>query len=211
MQFFAENNVIGLYEEGNYTAWESDGEFAELRCYLLAKLMWDPYCNIDRHMYDFCKAYYGKGAQGIIDFINYIDENSGGISVDLEPWWITPIPNNIYIRNGLTIYAPVTSQTTLRMKKSDVEKVDAMWQAAKDGAETAEQLDNVLRSELCWRYWKACARVGEFDVKNAEDVKAVNQKLYDDFKTFGIKRLSEGNGGYIKENPDMLVSPNKWK
>ncbi len=211
MKFFAENNVIGLYEEGNYTAWESDGEFAELRCYLLAKLMWDPSCDIDRHMYEFCEAYYGKGAQGIVDFINYIDENSGGISVDLEPWWITPIPNRIDIRNGLTIYAPITSQTTLRVKKGDVEKVDSMWEVAKAGAETEEQKEHVLRSELCWRYWKACARVSEFDKKDVEEVMAVNKVLYDDFKKYGITRLSEGNGGIIKESPDLLLSPNKWK
>ena len=211
MKFFAENNVIGLYEEGNYTAWESDGEFAELRCYLLAKLMWDPSCDVDRHMYEFCEAYYGKGAQGIVDFINYIDENSGGISVDLEPWWITPIPNRIDIRNGLTIYAPITSQTTLRVKKGDVEKVDSMWELAKAGAETEEQKEHVLRSELCWRYWKACARVSEFDKKDVEEIMAVNKVLYDDFKKYGITRLSEGNGGIIKESPDLLLSPNKWK
>ncbi len=211
MQFFVENNVIGMYEEGNYTAAESDGEFAELRCYLLAKLMWDPSCDIDRHMYEFCEAYYGSGAQGIIDFINYIDENSGGISVDLEPWWITPIPNRIDIRNGLTIYAPVTSQTTLRADKDDVEKIDAMWQTAKDGAKTEEQLDNVLRSELCWRYWKACARVGEFATKDTDSTIEINKALYDDFVKFGIRRLCEGEGGYMKETPDFTVSPNRWK
>ena len=211
MQFFAENNVVGLYEEGNYTAGESDGEFAELRCYLLAKLMWDPYCDIDKHMYEFCEAYYGDGAQGIIDFINFINENSGGISVDLEPWWITPIPNRIDIREGLTIYAPVTSQSLLRVNKNEVAKIDAMWQTAKDGAKTEEQLQNVLRSELCWRYWKACARVGEFGTKNQDEIIELNKALYNDFVKFGIKRLSEGNGGVLKEEIDFSLSPNKWK
>lgn len=212
MQFFAQNNVIGVYEEGNYTAAESDGEFAELRCYLLAKLMWDPYCDIDRHMYEFCEAYYGKGAQGIVDFINYIDENSGGIAIDMENWWITPIPNRIDIRNGLTIYAPVTSATTLRMKKSEVEKVDAMWQIARDGAETEEQLENVLRSEICWRYWKSCSCVGEFSADDNERRVVENEKFYNDLVKFGITRLCEGAGGYIKEEKvDFNLTPNKWK
>ncbi len=211
MQFFAEHNVIGVYEEGNYTAAECDGEFAELRCYLLAKLMWDPYCDVDRHMYEFCEAYYGKGAQGIIDFINYIDENSGGISVDLSPWWITPIPNSIDIRDGLTIYSPITSQTTLRADKDDVEKIDAMWQFAKDGAETEEQLENVLRSELCWRYWKACVRAGEFATKDEASSIEINKALYDDFVKFGITRLCEGAGGVMKEEIDFSKTPDKWK
>lgn len=211
MQFFAENNVIGLYEEGNYTAYESDGEFAELRCYLLAKLMWDPYCDIDEAMYEFCEAYYGDGAQGIVDFINFIDENSGGISVDLEPWWITPIPNRIDINEGLTIYASVTSQSLLRVKKDKVAEIDAMWQTAKDGAKTERQLQNVLRSELCWRYWKACSRAGEFSTRNQDEIVELNKALYDDFVKFGIKRLSEGNGGLFKEEIDFTLSPNKWK
>ena len=162
-------------------------------------------------MYEFCEAYYGDGAQGIIDFINFINENSGGISVDLEPWWITPIPNRIDIREGLTIYAPVTSQSLLRVNKNEVAKIDAMWQTAKDGAKTEEQLQNVLRSELCWRYWKACARVGEFGTKNQDEIIELNKALYNDFVKFGIKRLSEGNGGVLKEEIDFSLSPNKWK
>ena len=212
MQFFVENNVTGVYEEGNYTAYESDGEFAELRCYLLAKLMWDPYCDIDEAMYEFCEAYYGDGAQGIIDFINYADENSGGIAIEMSNWWITPFPENFNIRKGLRIYENASCATVLRASDSDVEKIDKMWQVAKDGAKTEEQLEHVLRSEICWRYWKACAYKGEFSNKDLDRRVAENEKLYNDFIKFGIVRLSEGAGGYIKEEKvDFMLSPEKWK
>lgn len=212
LQFFAENNVIGVYEEGNYTASESDGEFAELRSYMLAKLMWNPNEDVDKLMYDFCEAYYGSGAQGIVDFINYIDENSGGIAIDMENWWITPIPNRINIRNGMTIYAPVTSSSVLRAKDADVEKLDMMWQTAKDGAETEEQLEHVLRSELCWRYWKSCAYKGEFSNDDWDRRVAENEKFYNDLLKYGIKRLNEGDGGYINpEKVDFGQPANRWK
>ncbi|MBE6756675.1 MAG: DUF4838 domain-containing protein [Ruminococcaceae bacterium] len=212
LQLFAENNVIGVYEEGDYTAAECDGEFAELRCYLLAKLMWDPYCDIDKHMYDFCEAYYGSGAQGIIDFINYMDENSGGIGFDMENWWITPIPNSIDIRNGLSIYAPVTSATVLRADEEDVAKIDAMWKLAKDGAETEEQLEHVLRSEMCWRYWKSCAYKGEFSNKDWDRRVAENENFYNDLVKFNIIRLCEGADGLIKEEKvDFASAPDRWK
>lgn len=212
MQFFAENNVIGVYEEGNYNAAECDGEFAELRCYLLGKLMWDPYCDIDKHMYEFCEAYYGKGAQGIVDFVNYIDKNSGGIAVDLGNWWITPIPNNIEITVGMSIYEHAYSQILLRMDRDDLPMVEQMWQTAKDGAETEEQLEHVLRSELSWRYWKACNFVGEFDNKDSERYASENEKLYNDFVKYGIKMLSEGKGGYINEEKvDFTIMPYRWK
>ena len=209
LQFFAENNVIGVYEEGNYQAASSDGEFAELRCYLLAKLMWDPYCDIDKCMYDFCEAYYGDGAQGIVDFINFIDENSG-FAIDLQNWWILPIPNNIKIHDGLRINASATSQSTLRMSRCKIDEVDAMWQKAKDGANTPEQLENVQRSELCWRYWKACSKVGEFSIFDQDKRIAENEKLFNDFQKFGITRLCESKNGF-KENPDFTLSPDKWK
>ncbi len=212
MQFFAENNVIGLYEEGNYTAIECDGEFAELRCYLLGKLMWDPYCDIDKHIYEFCEAYYGKGAQGIIDFINYIDKNSGGIAIDVGNWWITPIPNNIEITKGMSIYEHPYSQILLRMDRNDLPMIEEMWQTAKDGAETEEQFEHVLRSEISWRYWKACNFVGEFSNKDNEKRVAENEKLYNDFVKFDIKRLSEGAGGLIKEEKvDFTLTPYNWK
>lgn len=212
LQFFAENNVIGVYEEGNYTAAECDGEFAELRCYLLAKLMWDPYCDINRHMYEFCEAYYGSGAQGVIDFINYMDENSGGIGFDMGNWWITPIPNSIDIRNGLSIFAPVTSATVLRADEEDIAKIDAMWKLAKDGAETEEQLEHVLRSEMCWRYWKSCAYKGEFSNKDWDKRISENENFYNDLVRFNIIRLCEGEGGLVKEEKvDFASAPDRWK
>ncbi|HQH64483.1 MAG TPA: DUF4838 domain-containing protein, partial [Clostridiales bacterium] len=42
IRFFIENHAVGIYEEGNYYAAESNSEFADLRSYLLARLMCDP-------------------------------------------------------------------------------------------------------------------------------------------------------------------------
>ncbi len=208
LRFFAENNVIGVYEEGNYQAAQSDGEFAELRCYMLARLMWNPDEDIDKLMYEFCEAYYGDGAQGIVDFINYIDENNGGISVDIDNWWITPFPNNISISAGMKIYSGVSDPATLKIKESDIEKIDQMWQSAYDEAKEDWQKDNVRRSEICWRYWKGCASLGEF--KATDTRTAMHESLYEDFKKFGISHICEGADGGISENPDLTLQPDKW-
>lgn len=209
IKFFAENNVIGIYEEGNYTASESDAEFAELRTYILARLMWNPDEDVDKLMYDFCEAYYGKGAQGIVDFINFIDENNGGISVDIKNWWITTIPNSIYAEKGMWIYSDVKSASVLRIMDKDVEKIDRMWQFAYDEAEEDWQKDNVKRSELCWRYLKASRSIGEF--KDVDTREAEHGKLFEDFKKFGIKRLREGGtDALLADNPDLTLIPEKW-
>jgi hypothetical protein len=36
--------------------------FNELRNYLLCKLQWDVNCDVEYHMMDFIKAYYGEAA-----------------------------------------------------------------------------------------------------------------------------------------------------
>ncbi len=213
IKFFRDNNVTGIYEEGNYTASESNGEFAELRSYMLARLMWNPDADIDKLMYDFCKAYYGDGAQGIVDFINYIDENNGGYSVELSNWWITPFPNNIDISNGMRIYTPVTSPATLKADENDIKAIDKMWQTALDGAETEQQRENVERSMLCWRYWKSCCKCGEFstDFKNKQTRIEESKKLYEDFVRFGIKRLAENPKSILTQNPDFEKTAEMWK
>ncbi len=212
IKFFRENNVIGIYEEGNYRASDSNGEFAELRSYLLARLMWNPDCDVDKLMYDFCKAYYGDGAQGIIDFINFLDENNGGYYIEFSNWWITPFPNKIEVKKGTNIGTPVTLPATLRADKDDIATIDKMWQTALDGAKTDRQKENVERSMLCWRYWKACMKCGEFAPGlNNETRISENKKLYDDFIRFEIKILAEDQKAQLTATPDFEKTPELWK
>ncbi len=212
IKLFRENNVIGIYEEGNYRADDSNGEFAELRSYMLARIMWNPDCDIDKLMYDFCKAYYGDGAQGIVDFINFLDENNGGSYIQVSNWWVTPIPNKIELKKGTNIGTPVTLPATLRADEDDIESIDKMWQTALDGAKTDYQKENVERSMLCWRYWKACKKYGEFeDGRNSERRIEENKKLYEDFVFFGIKTLAENNKSWLTDDPDFEDTPEMWK
>ncbi len=68
IQFFAEHGVSAMFEQGNR---EVGGEFAELRAYLISKLLWDPYLDVDTLMGDFLQGYYGASA---IPLRMYIDE-----------------------------------------------------------------------------------------------------------------------------------------
>ncbi len=71
MKFFAEHNVKGVYEQGNASG--PSGEFGELRAYLIAKLLMDPYMSNNEyytHMDEFLAAYYGDGWENIRQYIN---------------------------------------------------------------------------------------------------------------------------------------------
>jgi hypothetical protein len=69
IQFFIDNGVTGIYEEACY--FTKGSEMAELRTYLMAKLLWDPSFDVERGIDEFCAAYYGPAAHLIR---NYIDD-----------------------------------------------------------------------------------------------------------------------------------------
>jgi len=67
IQFFAENGVNAMFEQGNR---EVGGEFAALRAYLISKLLWDPWLNVDSLMNDFLFGYYGAAGTSIRKYID---------------------------------------------------------------------------------------------------------------------------------------------
>jgi hypothetical protein len=67
LRFFAENGVTAMFEQGNR---EVGGEFAELRTYLISKLLWDPNQNVDTLMNDFLNGYYGAAGKSIRQYID---------------------------------------------------------------------------------------------------------------------------------------------
>jgi hypothetical protein len=71
LQFFTENGVTAMFEQGNR---EVGGEFAELRTYLISKLLWDPYANADTIINDFLTGYYGAAGKHIRQYIDEMRE-----------------------------------------------------------------------------------------------------------------------------------------
>ena len=176
VQIFSENNVKGLYEEGNYYIRSCDGEFAEMRTYLLAKLMQNPYLDYSAEMNAYLNAVYGKGGVYIREFLDIMTAHA--------------VTDNKH----LTIYQ-VSSDTLYGMTKEDIEKCNELWQKAKDAAETEEQLSQICRSELSWRYWKCANHCSEFSKLQFPYIYMnAAEKLHDDMKDMGILVFSEGDG-----------------
>lgn len=68
-RYFSQSNVIGILEEGAHDApWS---EFSELKQWLIAKLMWNPYQNVDSLVSLFVNDYYGKAAPFIKQYYNW--------------------------------------------------------------------------------------------------------------------------------------------
>jgi hypothetical protein len=60
VKFFVDHNVKGIFEQGAYTT--NGAEMAELRAWVLAKLLWDPSRSGDQLVEEFLEGYYGPAA-----------------------------------------------------------------------------------------------------------------------------------------------------
>ncbi len=210
LQIFAENNVIGVFEEG-VSGRSADGEFAALRCYMLSRLMWDPYQDVDKLMYDFCEAYYGAGYQYVIDFINGIDENNG-FGFNIIQYWLV-FPEQINMEYGMGCFDKYYSTTVLDIDNKTLEEYDALWENAIAAAQTEWQKENVKRSQICWRYWKANMKRGEFSSLNECKRIEENKKFYEDLQHFEISTLMISNArhtGKLTDQPDFYAVPAEW-
>jgi hypothetical protein len=63
VKFFADHNVTGIFEQGAYTTNAAD--MAELRAWVLAKLLWDPNRDGEALANEFIDGYYGPAAPHI--------------------------------------------------------------------------------------------------------------------------------------------------
>ncbi len=132
MRFFAEHGVRGMYPEGNHNS-PASGEFGELRCYLLAKLMMDPYMSTTdyyRHMDEFLAAYYGEGWRFIRAYINLTCLEAAGRHMKI---WDPPF--SIIARDKYEAWE---------------DTIENWWNQAE--ALAGDRLAYVKRSRFQWRY-----------------------------------------------------------
>ncbi len=67
VKFFVDHNVKGLFEQGCYNTY--GGEMAELRGWVLAKLLWNPSLDGQKLIDEFLAGYYGPAAPALREYI----------------------------------------------------------------------------------------------------------------------------------------------
>ncbi|MBQ5969907.1 MAG: DUF4838 domain-containing protein [Clostridia bacterium] len=184
IQVFYENNVKGVYTEGNYYMDRCNTEFGELRAYLISKCLQNPYCDYDEEMNGFLRAYYGDGWRAVRRFI---DTTSAFGKI-----------NHMCIGTGPSWY--------LIMDPATAAVCDGYWAYAKRHAGSEEALAHLARSEISWRYWKADVGYGEF--AGMWLGKAARQQLHDDILASGATQAREGYG--ITFIDDYMYHPTRY-
>ena len=192
MRFYAENNVTAMFTQGNSQG--ASGEFGELRAYLLAKLMWDPYMSEEEYygyMDDFLKAYYGAGWQQIRYFIDDTIRlaANGGYAINSDE-----TPGKAVCGQGIYDH-PFTVITREEYYYHEL-IFDQYWAVAEEMA--GDRAEYVRRSMLQWRLTKLYLR------PNAEEA----AKLIADAKAWGVP-WSEGKPN-VNANSDLSLSPFFW-
>ena len=193
IQFFAENNVTSIFPQGNNQG--TSGEFGELRAYLIAKLMWDPYMSEEEYygyMDDFLQAYYGEGWESIRAFIDKTTElaANGGYKINGDE-------TEGSATCGQGIYGHPLTAITRQEYLDNEDYFDELWATALSLA--GDRAEYVARSMMQWRLTKLYLH------PNAEEA----QKLIDDAKAAGVV-WKEGQPNVLPES-DLSLSPYYWK
>ena len=73
IRLFVKNNVRGVFEQGAYQSWGS--EMAEMRAWMLARLLWNPALNADKLRDEFLRGYYGPAARHIAAYLVLLEKS----------------------------------------------------------------------------------------------------------------------------------------
>jgi len=170
--------------DGHYAA------FNELRNYLLCKLQWDVNADVEYHINDFMKEYYGEEAAPYIKEI--LDIQTAQIRATAHAFdfdW--------HYQSG---YYPIHTMM----------KLDLLWDKALKSDITAEQLFRVERDNLSWEFFKANQMHGEYFFLNPLRMKE-QEWLYDEFKEHGMDRVSSFWTIPEKEDVNFILRPYNWE
>ena len=167
IKFYIDHHVKGIFEQASR---EVGGEFCELRNYLLAKLLWNPDCDVDAVMNDFLNGYYGPGGKPIRRYIDLMRE--------------TVAANKI----NIGIYSSPKSYTKSFLSEEMLAKYNAFF----DEAERLVAGD----PDLTFRVRTARMPLMFVELVNGYGSAAKRMKTLDEFTDLcarnGVRRLSEG-------------------
>ncbi len=173
LQFFRDNNVKEIFEQGDHIG--RHAAFAELKGWLLAKLMWNPELDVKPLIDDFFAGYYGKAAPFIREYFEELHRCQA-------VWSANP-------KNPLRIW---TSAAFRSLNGEFVEWAKPLWKKSVDAVKDDPALSyNVRMSEFSFDFLRLerqrpkpvrkevlFAPCPENDARIAE-VKALAQSLLD--------------------------------
>jgi len=166
IRFYYENSVVGMTQ---CAATVNDVGLYVMLGYLYARLLWDPYLDMEALYGHFLPGYYGEGWRYIREYIRIASEEGTGRTI-----------------GGVTYHSNcmdgASTKGILALTTNQIKYIEGLWEKAGELAGSDWQLDNVRRAELSFRTWKGDNFRREFSIFNPfkSRIKA-NKDLYDDY------------------------------
>ncbi len=199
-QCFRDNNVVSVFEHGCGEIFPAS-EFHDLKTYLTCKLLWDPDTDAERHIDEFCAAYYGEAGPDVVEFIHTFETQVGGYNAaSVQTCHITCHDGG----ENLEAHSSLTER--------DVRALNGVLDRAKARALTEEQAQRIHGLELSWRLFKNATFAGEFNwFSYRNDPAAEAERLFADLKDYGYTYLAEaGSIPFGDQTPNYAVRPTYW-
>ncbi len=182
IKFFVDHNVKGLFEQGAYTS--NGAEMAELRAWVLAKLLWNPNLDWRKLIGEFIDGYYGPAGPAIKDYLEII-HNAVEVSGD---------------------HLGCFSQHTAKFLSFDTlskgwEKLKAAEAAVRDNPELrfrvqVAQMPIMYVFIMRWNEMRKACKTADADWPMAESIKATFEQFTEVAKKKDVTRLNEWQDGF---------------
>lgn len=177
IRLFRDNNATMHFSQ---IASSRGGDFAELRTYLVSKLMWDADCDIDSLMNHFLEGYYGAAAPYMRQ---YIDVMEGALLSSGLRLWIYDSP--VSHKNGM-------------LRPLLVRKYNELFEKAENAvADDSVYLDRGQRQRLQLMYSEPEIARTESE-KNYEEIAGKLDKFEKMVKKFEVPTLNERNNSPVE-------------
>ena len=161
-RYFKESNVIGIMEEGAHDApWS---EFSELKQWMIAKLLWNPYQDTDSLAQVFINSYYGKAAPSVMQYYQLCQSlvhPDSHFTIGIN--WKSTLYNDSFVADGLTL-----------LRKAEA--------AAGNDKETAKRVNRLTAQLYYLKFRKAPAHsVADGTVKSLKNIMKTDSTIVREF------------------------------
>ena len=193
---YRKNGVVGIFFEGDF-AEGGGGENAELRSYVMARLLWNPKVDVDKIIDEFMAAYYGKAARPMRAYFNLLHRQ------------VRPAPRGK--GQHMWIY---TNPGASYLSQEFIAQAQKLFQEAEAAADDDATRTRVRKARLSIDYVRLL-HAKSFEVHgdsyaptDLAGLKENFQSFMKDVRSFGITELHEGSKlSEDEENFNSRIKP----
>ena len=156
---------------------------------------------MERHIKEFCAAYYGQAGADVVQLIQTFESSVKGFNVKTAR-----MCHNSCQDGGVGL---VNNSSLSSRNVKELDALIAQAQARSLSAEEAHRLEGLA---LSWRFFKNGVWAGEFNwYSGLTDPEAASAQLVADLRAYGVTQLNESGSLWLDDRePDYRQLPTFW-